>query len=133
MSNRSEGTAFEGILCDILGKNGFWAHNMAQKASGQPADIVAVKDNIAYLIDCKVCEKDIFKLSRVEENQESAMRLWKMCGNNMAYFCIRLMDGSTYMVPFDDVMRCRQRGIKSLKRRDLIMYLSIDQWMRWRE
>lgn len=133
MSNRSDGTAFESIFCDLLAQNGFWAHNMAQKASGQPADVLAVKNGIGYLIDCKVCEKDYFRLDRVEENQESAMTLWKTCGNMGAYFAIRLADGSTYMVPFDDLQDARRRGIKSLRRRDLIFYPSLKQWMEVRK
>lgn len=133
MSNRSEGTAFEGILCETLAKNGFWAHNMAQKASGQPADVIAVKANIAYLIDCKVCSKEYFRLDRIEENQESAMSLWHMCRNEFAYFAVRLPDGSTYMVPYRDAIEKKRKGVKSLKRRDLIMYLSLTQWMMLRE
>lgn len=133
MSNRSEGTSFEGILCDTLAKEGFWAHNMAQKASGQPADVIAVKGGIGYLIDCKVCEKNFFRLDRVEENQDSAMSLWKACGNTGAYFAVRLADGSTYMIPYEDIVDARRRGVKSLKRRDLIMYLSLPQWLRLRQ
>lgn len=133
MSNRSEGTGFESILCDTLAKSGFWAHNMAQKASGQPADVIAVKNGIGYLIDCKVCEKNIFRIDRMEENQDSAMSLWKACGNIGAYFAVRLADGSTYMVPYEDIVLARKKGVKSLKRRDLIMYLSLTQWMMLRK
>lgn len=133
MSNRSEGTAFEGILCDTLAKNGFWAHNMAQKASGQPADVIAVKNNTAVLIDCKICSKDYFRLDRIEENQESAMNIWMMCKNYFAYFAVRLPDGSTYMVPYTDAIAKKRKGVKSLKRRDLIMYMSLTQWMMLRK
>jgi len=133
LSNRSEGTAFESILCDKLAKAGFWAHNMAQKASGQPADVIAVKNDIAYLIDCKLCEKDYFRLSRVEENQESAMALWQSCGNRGAYFAIRIADGSTYMVPFSHIVDYKRRKWTSIKRKDLIMYVTLDEWMRARQ
>lgn len=132
MSNRSEGNAFERIFCEKLSRAGFWAHNMAQRAEGQPADVLAVRNDIAYLIDCKVCEKDFFRIDRMEENQESSMSLWRSCGNRGAYFAVRLSDGSTYMVPFRHVMEAKRKGVKSLKRKDLIMYVSIDEWLRSR-
>lgn len=133
MSNRSEGNAFESIFCDKLSKNGFWAHNMAQRAEGQPADVIAVKNDVAYLIDCKVCETEYFRLDRVEENQESAMKLWQSCGNRGAYFAIRIADGSTYMVPFSHIIDYKRRGWKSIKQKDLIMYVTLDEWMRARQ
>jgi Holliday junction resolvase len=133
LSNKSEGSAFETLFCSILAKHGFWAHNFANRAEGQPADVIAVKGDIAYLIDCKVCEKDYFRLDRIEENQESAMSLWQTCGNRGAYFAVRLADGSTYMVPFREAIDAKRRGWTSLKRKDLIMYVTLDEWMRARK
>ena len=54
MSNKKLGNSFEAELCEILSQHGFWAHNLAQNAAGQPADVIAVKDGEAFLIDCKV-------------------------------------------------------------------------------
>lgn len=55
MVNKIAGNRFEAELCGILAEHGFWAHNMAQNQAGQPADIIAVKDGWAVLIDCKLC------------------------------------------------------------------------------
>lgn len=132
MSNRADGTRFETEFCDCLARNGFWAHNMAQKAEGQPADIIAVKNGTAYLIDCKLCEKDSFRLDRIEENQESAMNYWTECGNLGCYFAIKLQStNEIFMVPFK-ALRGRWSQ-KSLKRRDLIMYSGLHEWLRARE
>ena len=133
MSNKSEGSAFERKLCEVLAKNGFWAHNITDSPAGQPADVIAVKTDIGYLIDCKVCEKDFFRLDRVEENQESAMTLWNRCGNYGAFFAIRLGDGTTYMVNFNCIKEAQQRGVRSLKKKDLIMYPTLEEWMRARK
>ena len=134
MSNRSVGTGFEREFCGILAKHGFWAHNMAQKAEGQPADVVAAKDGTAFLIDCKVCEKDVFRLDRVEENQELAMSKWLGCGNMGAYFAIKLMStGEVFMVRYEDIRRLTLAGVKSLKRRDLIAYTTLEMWLRSRK
>lgn len=101
MSNKSEGNNFERIFCETLFKYGFWVHNMAQNKAGQPADIIAVKNKKAYLIDCKECKNNIFPFSRIESNQHTAMKLWKYSGNGHGVFALRLNDGRIYMIAHD--------------------------------
>ena len=79
--NKTMGNHFEEELCELLAEQGFWAHNLAQNQVGQPADVLAVRDNIAILIDCKVCSNNRFPLSRIEPNQEAAMTMWEAQGN----------------------------------------------------
>lgn len=98
-SNKKIGNHFEAELCEILFGLGFWAHNMAQNQAGQPADVIAVRNQLAYLIDCKVCSTTKgFDLRRVEDNQESAMELWRDRGNGEGWFAIKLPDGRIYLV-----------------------------------
>lgn len=131
MSNRSAGNAFETEFCEILAENGFWAHNLAQRAEGQPADVIAAKKGVAFLIDCKVCEKDVFRLDRMEQNQVSAMSHWESCGNYGAYFAVKLQTtGEIFMLRFDLLKRMSQ---KSLKRKDMIMFPTLSEWMRARK
>lgn len=98
-TNKKLGNDFEAELCDLLFKNGFWVHNFAMNKSGQPADIIAVKNKTAYLIDAKVCSNGKFKVSRKEENQELSMTLWNECGNGQAWFAMKLDESIIYMVP----------------------------------
>lgn len=100
MSNKTIGNNFESELCDILSQHGYWCHNMASKKSGQPADVIAVKNQRAYLIDAKVCSNNEFPLSRIEENQWLAMDLWRECGNGLGYFALKLdkFDPQIYMI-----------------------------------
>ena len=88
--NKKIGNDFEQELCERLSKHGFWTHNLAMNKAGQPADIIAVKNKIAYLIDAKVCSNDIIPLSRDEENQDLAMDLWNECGNGQGWFALQL-------------------------------------------
>lgn len=97
-TNKKLGNTFETEFCEILGKHGYWVHNMAQNAAGQPADVIAVKNKLAYLIDCKVCSKNRFPLSRVEENQHFSMEFWSMCGNGEGWFALKAED-EIYMIP----------------------------------
>ena len=98
VTNKKIGNTFEAEFCETLCQYGFWAHNMAQNAAGQPADVIAVKDKTAYLIDCKVCTNNEFPLSRIEENQHLAMEFWKMCGNGEGWFALKVED-EIIMIP----------------------------------
>ena len=99
MTNKKLGNDFEQELCEKLSEYGFWTHNMAMNKAGQPADIIAVKNKVAYLIDAKVCSSRGFALSRVEENQELAMELWKESGNGQGWFALKVPTGEIYMIP----------------------------------
>lgn len=89
MNNRKTGNSFEAEFCDLLFQHGYWVHNLAQNAAGQPADVIAVKNSVPYLIDCKVCSGKTFSLSRIEENQRMAMKLWDDCGNGTGRFAVK--------------------------------------------
>lgn len=99
MNNKKSGNTFESQFCLLLFDNGFWAHNMAQNVSGQPADVIAVKNGKAYLIDCKVCTASVFLLSRIEENQHSSMFLWEDSGNGAGWFALKIGD-EIYMISY---------------------------------
>ena len=103
MSNKSMGNHFEREFCESLYDKGFWVHNLAQNASGQPADVIAARNGEAYLIDCKVCSTNKgFAISRIEDNQYLAMRVWEEKGNKSCYFAIKF-EGEIYMIPFAEL------------------------------
>ena len=99
MNNRKIGDDFEVEFASILAANGFWVHRLKQNSAGQPFDIIAVRNGYADAIDCKVCEKDVFDLSRIEENQLNAMELWADCGNSCGWFALKFSDESIIMLP----------------------------------
>lgn len=108
MSNKKIGNQFESELCEILSMYGFWCHNMAQNSAGQPADVIAVRNGKAYLIDCKVCSTDKgFDLKRMEENQDLAMELWNECGNGQGWFAMKLPTNAIFMLPHFDIKACK--------------------------
>lgn len=98
--NRKVGTGFERDLCRSLSAYGFWCHNLAQNSQGQPFDVIAARNGVSYPIDCKDCSKNIFKMERIEENQFSAMTLWKETGNGEGWFALRMMNGAVYFLSF---------------------------------
>lgn len=131
-SNKKLGNEFELEFCERLCKHGFWVHNLAQNQAGQPADIIAVKNRIAYLIDCKVCSSNRFLLSRVEDNQHLAMEMWKSCGNGEAWFALKAGD-EIYMVSLASIeIVARQKASMNLA--DIRKYgVLFDLWLEIRE
>jgi archaeal holliday junction resolvase (hjc) len=108
MSNKKTGNDFEKKFCEILSERGFWVHNFAQNQDGQPADVIAVKNDTPYLIDCKVCKKGIFQLSRLEENQILSMRYWLDTGNDDAWFALKVND-DILMITYRRAMYAKER------------------------
>lgn len=100
MSNKSLGTQFEAEFAQLLARQGYWVHRLTQNSSGQPADIIAVKNGHPYLIDCKVCSNGKFDTRRMEENQITAMSLWKDRGNGNGWFALKLADETIRMLSY---------------------------------
>jgi archaeal holliday junction resolvase (hjc) len=129
MTNKASGNKFEEELAQKLFNEGFWVHRLTQNSAGQPADIIAVKDGLAYLIDAKVCEGDIFPFSRVEGNQRTAMALWEQCGNGTGWFAI-LIRGGIQMIPYNAIAEIESMGEKSLSYADLLDHgYSLYDWL----
>ena len=118
-NNKRLGNSFEAEFCEILFENGFWTHNLAQNASGQPADVIAARNGKTYLIDCKVCSNQGFALSRIEENQDLSMELWKDTGNGEGWFAV-LIGEQIVMIPHFTVkaLRAAQSHMNELELRE---------------
>ena len=129
-SNRAVGNAFEQEFSELLYAYRFWVHRLTQDSAGQPADVIAVKNKIAYLIDCKDCSAKGFDLRRVEENQITAMQLWNECGNGQGWFAIKVPTGDIYMLPLFVVMayRSRQSSLSYTEIHELGK--SFEEWLR---
>ena len=131
MSNKSEGTAFEEELAALLHKKGYWVHLFRQTEAGQPADMIAVKNQKAFLIDAKVCATGNFPLSRIEENQELAMQAWALADNDTAWFALKTPDGGIYMHPYSYFCRERAKGIRTLSAEKIRTWgMKLDEWFK---
>lgn len=107
-SNRAVGNKFEKEFCEKLFEYGFWVHNLKQDNAGQPADVIAVRNKVAYLIDCKDCSSKGFDLRRIEENQINAMQLWGLCGNWNGWFALKVQ-GEIYMITLSALLVSRNK------------------------
>ncbi len=130
MNNKKSGNQFEAELCEILSKHGFWCHNLAQNSAGQPADVIAVKNGCAYLIDCKVCSTGFFSHRRIEENQSLAMDLWRECGNGVGWFALKFGD-NIYMVSLATLRAIRNHATLPEKLAALYGF-NLSEWLELR-
>lgn len=116
--NRTVGVRFEKQLCQKLAEKGWWCTDLTQNSAGQPADIIAVKNNVAILIDAKVCSNGTFPLSRVEGNQETAMQLWFDRGNSYAFFAL-LLNHKIYLFSYIRYNLIKRTNKKSLNEEEI--------------
>lgn len=130
--NKTVGNAFEQAFCRKLADAGFWVLNVPQTAAGQPADVIAAKNGMTYLIDCKVCGLNSFPLRRIEENQANAMNLFQACGNDSAWFAL-LMQGEIYMLWWVAAKGLLKDGRTILYQSDLPwVTIKFEDWLKWR-
>ena len=68
-SNKKTGTDFEQEVCQLLSEQGYWVHNFANRANGQPVDIIAARMGRAMIIDAKVCSSGYFDVSSCSQRK----------------------------------------------------------------
>ena len=128
MSNKKSGNQFEAEFAEILANEGFWVHLLAQNSAGQPADVIAVKDGEAHLIDCKVCSKGTFPFHRIEDNQELAMELWHDCGNGYGWFALQF-GNDIYMVDMASMRNARNKYTTITPQLADMYGWTLDEWL----
>lgn len=130
MNNKRAGNKFERDFCEMLASDGFWAHFMGGSKNGQPADIIAVRNEVAYLIDAKDCKNDVFEFRRIEDNQDMAMIKWELCGNNQGLFALNTSKG-VYMLQYGKIQALQCLGIKQLNMGAIMIHAkSYKEWSR---
>ena len=130
--NKKLGNKFEKELSEILYDAGYWVHLLNQNKNGQPADIIAVKDGGAYLIDAKVCSYEVFPFRRIEDNQHLAMDMWIECGNLTPQFALKCRN-EIYMVSYSTIKDLMRKGKKQLNLEDMNKYgTRLATWLRIR-
>ena len=93
LNNKRRGMAFEREFCKFLADRGYWVHFISPAPNGaQPFDVIAVKNGIAYAIDCKTSASDRFSYSRLEQNQVLAFEKWIKCRNTEPMIAVKYAD-----------------------------------------
>lgn len=130
VSNKKAGTDFEREFAGLMAARGFWVHMFQDNKNGQPCDVVASRNGITYLFDCKDCKKDYFLLSRMEENQYNAMHLFELTGNGKGKFALRFSNQKIYLIDYDLIRHLQSKGIKQIGEAACESYGSnLDIWL----
>lgn len=130
MSNKKTGNDFEAWFAGKLYESGFWVHRFQDNQNGQPCDLIAAQDGETYLFDCKSCEKDSFRLSRMEENQRNAMEQFHQAGNRRGMFAIRFPEGLIYLVDYQVMENIREQGRKRIDKKEIRIYgRTFESWL----
>ena len=130
MSNKKAGTEFEKEFALRLAAEGFWVHLFQNNKNGQPCDLIASRNGMAYLIDCKDCQGNFFELSRMEENQLNAMRLFEMTGNSRGKFAIRFPGEEIFLVDYWQLEIARNNGAKRVDQVGCALYgFDLERWL----
>lgn len=125
MGSQNEiGQEYETKFCKWLQNHRFWAYNIPRKTSGQPCDIVAIRNNIAMLVDVKHVRKEevSFPFDRIEPNQISSFAYARnfACVSYTGFAIFFERDGMWYWFPYDNFVKAYVFGEKSINKELLI-------------
>lgn len=114
------GTEFETAFTQWLFDKGFWALNIPRNRFGaQPFDIIAIKENVVWAMDCKTCAEKRLDLRRVEANQYTAFDIMQERTRARCSF-VCLHGDTVYEIPFDYVKMAYTSGAASIKLEHMI-------------
>ena len=111
-NNKKLGSDFEYKFAMALFLKGFWVSQITPNKAGQSSDVSACKNGKPFLIDCKYCQNAVFKLNRIETNQESSMKLFQQRGNGVGWFALGYKE-SILMVDLTTLLKARDDEKKS--------------------
>lgn len=114
MMNKNIGNTCENKLIELLGELGYWCHLFAYKPEGQPCDVVALKNDIGWLIDVKHCQNGRFPFKDIRPNQLSCFALAKELGNSNCGFAIFFEDIGWRWLSYKRYLKLEKAGVRSV-------------------
>lgn len=104
MNNKKLGNNFEKEYAELLRKKGYWVTFLSPRKNigSQPCDLIAIKNDFPILIDCKMCDKHLFPINRIEENQRQAFKRYLKCGNTTFILAIKY-NNKIYEINMKDI------------------------------
>lgn len=116
--NKKIGNEYEEKLVQLLASEGWWCHCFAYKPEGQPCDVVALKNNVPFLVDVKHCAEDRFSFNNIQPNQKNCFKLAYQRGNKNLGFCVYFAKYGWKYIHYLTVERLEKEGCKSIKAED---------------
>lgn len=88
MVNKVIGNSTEQEFLKILKELRYWCYLTPDKVNGQPCDVIAIRDNVGWLLDVKHCNDNRFDFTRIEPNQLMCFEYNRILGNNNTGFAL---------------------------------------------
>jgi len=86
----------------------------------QPFDLVTIDSQYTSCLDVKLCKKDYFPFSRVEDNQKSAFEyLHKLYNPNLILGFAIVYDNNVYLLKYSLYKELVKTSVKSVKPSEL--------------
>lgn len=121
------GTQFERWLCRVFKLQGWWALNISKDARGaQPFDIIAIKYDLFFAIDCKVCGSNKFQLRRIEDNQWLSFQTVAERTSGIVGIMI-WYDGQVYFYSYYELDAVNNNGVKLIEIDEEHLWMSRDK------
>lgn len=112
LNNKKKGTEFEQEFVAELQKEGYWVHFLYPDPRGaQPFDIIAVRNDKAYAIDCKTSALKTFPVSRLEDNQITAFEKWMACGSRTPIIAVKY-GNDIYLLSYRELREKKRLPLK---------------------
>lgn len=108
-NNKKIGNNTETLILNKLKEAGYWCHLFAYNVYGQPCDIIALKDNVSFLIDAKHCSTDRFNFGNIEPNQLTCFAYARHCGVKHLGFAVFFEKiGELKWLPYDYIINNKE-------------------------
>lgn len=128
MNNKIEGTRYENKVAQILYDNGYWVTLLTASHSGQPADIIAIRDKEVALLDAKLCKNDVFEMYRIEPNQIRAMTMLEKRSNHAIAAFVLGMSTGNYVVSWQEMQRLMDDNVRSFNKKYCEQFITLEEW-----
>ena len=114
MKQKKIGNDTEKKALEILSGLGYWCHLFSYNSNGQPCDVVAIKNDRAFLIDVKHCGEKRFDFKNIQPNQRTCFEYAEQCGNTGCGFLIYFEGyGVWRWLSYESLRELDSRGFKS--------------------
>ena len=118
------GKKSENDISTLFKSRKYWALIIPKTVAGQPFDIIACKEDVAWLIDVKHLEasKASFAFERIEPNQRTSMYYAKAIANmkNLGFVINWERDVSRhFFLSYDKLTEMEKNGLKSARIEEL--------------
>lgn len=128
MNNKKIGNQMEKKVAEYFAGEGYWVHRLQDNHNGQPFDMIAIRENKAYCMECKHCIGNVFNLSRLEFNQKNAFEKLSKNGSENLYIAIQFGDDEYfYTMLYEFYKKLLKSGVTSVKKEFLDMRFLADE------